>query len=130
MIPTFLINATMETYFQKGLQPAGGSEQDNRLNVPRASLSDAGKAVVGQFGSNALTDSTQISATESCVGCHYSAGIATRFLTNDDGPEKLTGGYPTAIMGENANSGKNGNAEFSWMLQQEPQPKPRSPSSP
>jgi hypothetical protein len=43
MIPTFLINTTMETYFQGGLQPAGGSEQDNRLSPQRDLLSDKGQ---------------------------------------------------------------------------------------
>jgi len=125
MIPTFLINTTMETYFQVGDQPAGGSEQDNRLKVPGSLLSDEGKSVAGDPGGNALTDSTKVFATESCVGCHYSAGITTRFLTNDDGTEALKGGYPSPIMGENANGGNDGNAEFSWMLQQEPWAKPR-----
>ena len=128
MIPTFLINTTMETYFQAGLQAAGGSEQDNRLKVPASYLSDEGKSKTGDSqgnGGNALTDSTKVFATESCVGCHFSAGITTRFLLNDDGTEKLDGAYPIAIMGENANGGDNGNAQFSWMLQQEPWAKPR-----
>jgi hypothetical protein len=129
MIPTFLVNTTMETYFQVGDQPAGGSEQDNRLKVPGSLLSDEGKSVAGDPGGNALTDSTKVFATESCVGCHYSAGITTRFLTNDDGTEALKDGYPIAIMGENANFGNDANAEFSWMLQQEPWAKPR-PSNP
>lgn len=130
MIPTFLINTTMETYFQKGAQPAGPSEQDNRLNPPDVFLSKAGKDLVTQSGGNAFTDNTTIIATESCVGCHFSAGVATRFQTNDDGTRKLTGGYPTAIFGENANGGNNGNADFSWMLQLEPQAQPAQPSPP
>jgi hypothetical protein len=125
MIPTFLINVTMETYFQNGNQPAGPSEQDNRLNPPAALLSTDGQAEVVKSGGNVFTDSTRINATESCVGCHFSAGVATRFKTNDDGTEQLFGRYPTAIFGENANGGDNGNANFSWMLQLEPQAKPR-----
>jgi hypothetical protein len=122
MVPTFLINTTMETYFQKGDQPAGGSEQDNRLGVPAAKLSDEGKKVVGQFGPNTLTDSTHFIGTESCVGCHYSAGIAIMRQADKDGKT-------STIFGENASFGKNGSANFSWMLQQEPQPVPKLPDA-
>jgi hypothetical protein len=115
MIPTFLINTTMETYFQGGLQPAGGSEQDNRLAPPSDLLSDTGKARVANFGSNSLTDSTMVSATESCVGCHFSAGITTMFRAGSGGRQ--------AIQGENAAFGNNGSANYSWMLQLEAQPR-------
>jgi hypothetical protein len=116
MIPTFLINTTMETYFQGGLQPAGGSEQDNRLSPPKDLLSDKGQKQVGSFGGNSLTDSTTVSATESCVGCHFSAGVVTMIKVNADGSK-------TPIFGENGNFGDNGNANFSWMLQMEPHSK-------
>ena len=36
MLPVFLVNTTMETYFQKGTEPTGALEQDDRL--PAASL--------------------------------------------------------------------------------------------
>jgi hypothetical protein len=114
MIPTFLINTTMETFFQKGLQPAGPSEQDNRLSPPSSLLSDPGNAEVASFGGNSLTDSTMVNATESCVGCHFSAGIATMFRT--------VNGVRTAIDGENSTFGDNGSANYSWMLQLEAQP--------
>jgi hypothetical protein len=115
MIPTFLINTTMETYFQRGLQPAGGSEQDNRLAPPSRLLSDAGNAQVADFGGNSLTDSTMVNATESCVGCHFSAGITTMFRAGANGVR-------TAVQGENATFGDNGSANYSWMLQLEAQP--------
>jgi hypothetical protein len=112
MIPVFLINTTMETYFQKGLQNAGTLEQDDRI------------------GDNSVIDKTQVFGTESCVGCHYSAGIATGFKTKP-------GGYvidlnpnthkPTAIFGENNHFGKTGGANFSWMLQLEPKAHPGMP---
>ncbi|MGC3990289.1 MAG: hypothetical protein QM796_11525 [Chthoniobacteraceae bacterium] len=130
MIPTFLINTTMETYFQRGDQPAGGSEQDNRLNIPEELLSDKGKALQNEFGGNAFTDVTRVFATESCVGCHYSSGISIGFKKNPDGSEMLNDGYPTAVFGENNHFGKTGGANFSWMLQLEAQPVPRPSHTP
>jgi hypothetical protein len=84
----------METYFQKGLQQAGPLEQDNRLD-PRFS-----------------TDTKLVFGTESCVGCHYSAGAAIAF-------RKDAKGMTVPIFGENANDGLTGNANFSWLLQLE-----------
>lgn len=51
--PVFLTNMTMETYFQHGNQQAGNEEEGN------------------------VTDNALIFGTESCIGCHSSAGIAT-----------------------------------------------------
>lgn len=94
VVPIYLTNATMETYFQKGLQQAGPLEQDNRLD-PRFS-----------------TDTKLVFGTESCVGCHYSAGAAIAF-------RKDAKGMTVPIFGENANDGLTGNANFSWLLQLE-----------
>jgi hypothetical protein len=117
MIPTFLINTTMETFFQGGLQPAGPSEQDNRLSPPTVLLSDSGVALVKQHGGNSFTDNTGINGTESCVGCHFSAGIAEM-------SRKDANGNTNVVSGENSNFGKNGNANFDWMISQEAQPTP------
>jgi hypothetical protein len=119
MIPTFVINTTMETYFQRGQQPAGGSEQDNRLGVPATLLSAAGTAQVTSFGGNSMTDSTMVNATESCVGCHFSAGIVTMFRAG-------AGDARVPISGENSTFGDNGSANFSWMLSLEAQPRASS----
>jgi hypothetical protein len=91
VVPTFLVNTTMETFFQLGKQPAGPLEQDDRL-APGVPL-----------------DTTEVRGTESCVGCHYSAGICIGFRTVD--------GQRTPIFGENANFGRNGNGNFSWLFQ-------------
>jgi hypothetical protein len=96
VVPVFLINSTMETYFQRGLQPAGPLEQDNRL------------------GASSSTDTKLVFGTESCVGCHYSAGAVIDF-------RQVPGKAKTPIYGENANEGSNGNANFSWLLQIEAQ---------
>jgi hypothetical protein len=102
VVPVYLTNATMETYFQKGFQVAGPLEQDNRLS------------------SNALTDSKMVFGTESCVGCHYSAGICIGFRKDTAGKLILDSkGNKIPIFGENGNDGLNGNANFSWLLQLE-----------
>jgi hypothetical protein len=109
MVPVFLINTTMETYFQHGPQPAGALEQDDRLsNAPPI-------------------DATTVAGTESCVGCHYSSGIATAYKKDlCTGKIVVDGkGYPIIVAGENNHFGKTGNASFSWMLQLEPKGKPR-----
>jgi hypothetical protein len=113
MVPVFLINAVMETYFQTGPQAAGGMEQDDRIP------------------DNTIIDSTRIFGTESCVGCHYSSGIATGFKKNADGTiamNKVTK-KPIPIFGENNHSGKTGGANFSWMLQLEPDAENGAPAS-
>jgi hypothetical protein len=84
----------METYFQKGFQTAGPLEQDDRL------------------GPNSSVDSKMVFGTESCVGCHYSAGACISFRKGADGT-------PQPIFGENGNGGDTGNANFSWLLQLE-----------
>jgi hypothetical protein len=109
MVPVFLVNTTMETYFQKGWQYAGNVEQDDRL-VPTAPPIDSQRAF----------------ATESCVGCHYSSGITIGFKKNADGTEQLINGVPVPIYGENNHFGRTGGANFSWMLQQEPKALPRT----
>jgi hypothetical protein len=110
MVPVFLVNTTMETYFQKGRQPAGPLEQDDRL----------------ANGSPPI-DATMVTGTESCVGCHYSAGIAIGFKKNDDGTDKLDGiGRRIPIFGENGHFGRTGNGAFSWLLQIEAQGRPVS----
>lgn len=108
VIPVFLVNTTMETYFQKGQQEAGALEQDDRLAPGAPSI-----------------DSTLVVGTESCVGCHYSSGIAVGFKRNAAGEEILQDGYPIPIYGENSHFGKTGNAHFSWLLQLEAKAKPR-----
>lgn len=69
--PVFLTNITMETYFQKGVQPA--CEQEHLppgVSCPPASTapSNAPKA-----------DTTPVFATESCMGCHASAGLIVSY---------------------------------------------------
>ena len=113
VIPVFLVNTTMETYFQKGRQEAGALEQDDRLAPGAPSI-----------------DSTIVIGTESCVGCHYSAGIAIGFKRNDAGEEILQNGYPVPIYGENSHFGKTGNGHFSWLLQLEAKAKPRNTAAP
>jgi len=110
MVPVFLVNTTMETYFQNGSQSAGSLEQDDRLAAGSPSI-----------------DSTTVVGTESCVGCHYSSGIATGYK-KDIRTGKIVvdeKGFPAIVTGENNHFGKTGNASFSWMLQLEPKVKPR-----
>ncbi|MDY8138147.1 hypothetical protein [Aquimarina sp. 2201CG5-10] len=76
-----LTNLSMETFFQKGNQPASSLIEGNAPNN------------IGIFG------------TESCMGCHSSAGVYIK--------GKLTNGYPP----------KSGQltADFSWLLAQKAQ---------
>ncbi len=114
VVPVFLVNTTMETYFQKGLQPAGPLEQDDRL-------ADGAPPI----------DNTPVFGTESCVGCHYSAGAAVGFRTNADGSFQRDGnGRKIPIFGENSHFGKTGNGNFSWLLQIEARTAPLPGSAP
>ena len=62
--PVYLINPLLETYFQKGNQPAFLQEETS-------------------------TDQTQVFGTESCMGCHSSAAIANG-VTVDQGVKQAT----------------------------------------
>jgi hypothetical protein len=73
--PVYLTNATMETYFQKGNQNASKQEEGSPPS---------------QF---------QLFATESCMGCHSSAGIAQ----SGTPPNVVYSGQLTA--------------DFSWLMQ-------------
>jgi hypothetical protein len=98
MVPVYLVNSTMETYFQKGQQEAGPLEQDDR--VPFS------------------IDSTTVFGTESCVGCHYSAGACLGFRQDITGNYlRDSAGNKIPIYGENSHGGRTANANFSWMLQ-------------
>jgi len=114
VVPTFVANTTMETYFQGGNQPAGPQERDNR--PPKAG-----------------DDLTMVFATESCVGCHFSAGACRGFKLDTSKVvfDKKVGGYvypfelkdgrKKPIFGIDGHGGKTGNANFSWLLQMKAQ---------
>jgi hypothetical protein len=104
--PTFLTNITMETYFQKGNQAACNSEElPDGMNCPNggaveppvwnSALNKLGKPVTP--GVNTLSF-----ITESCTGCHSSAGIWTSW-----DPATGTGTKSGQLTGD-----------FSWLLQQ------------
>ncbi|HZP65758.1 MAG TPA: hypothetical protein VFB32_05565 [Rudaea sp.] len=86
--PVFLTNITMETYFQKGAQAA--CHQEETQNCP------AGNWLSANQQKTANADMTSIFATESCMGCHSSAGL---YIT----PTKTSG----QLMGD-----------FSWLFSQ------------
>lgn len=100
VVPVYLTNSTMETYFQHGFQAAAPLEQDDRTSL--------------------LFDTTMVFGTESCAGCHYSAGACIGFRKDVTG--KLlhdSKGQKIPMFGENGNDGLTGNANFSWLLQLE-----------
>lgn len=102
-VPVHLVNTTMETFFQQGNQPAGPLAWDDRLPT------------------GLVADPNTVFATESCVGCHFSAGACIgfkkdpygRFLTTQLDGKK----YRIPIFGQNAVQGKTGDADYSWLLQ-------------
>ena len=100
--PVFLTNITMETYFQHGVQPACNAEElpSNAL-CPAQWLQNKGP------GAPPLGDTTSIFATESCMGCHSSAGICTTLELNSRGTCKTTAPQLSA--------------DFSWLLSQKAQ---------
>lgn len=119
--PVFLTNITMETYFQSGNQPACNQEENvpSSANCPPDYASLAPGTAISAYapdppiwttplnnGSPAKPGiSTQIMATESCMGCHSSAGIVTAY-------DPKTGSKKTA--GQLS-------ADFSWLLSQKAQ---------
>ncbi|GEP44073.1 hypothetical protein [Brevifollis gellanilyticus] len=103
VVPVFLVNTTMETFFQSGNQVAGPVADDYRL--------PAGLAA----------DPNIIFATESCAGCHFSAGAAVAFKKDPYGryvTQTIDGvKYRVPIFGQNAVRGLMGDADYSWLMQ-------------
>jgi hypothetical protein len=74
--PVFLTNITMETYFQTGVQPACSQEElPGDINCP------PGNATASGFPKPS-GDMTNVFGSESCVGCHSSAGFYKSFDLN------------------------------------------------
>ena len=103
VVPVHLVNTTMETFFQNGNQQAGPLAEDDRL--PPGNTADP----------------ATVFATESCAGCHFSAGACIGFKKDNNGKylvQNLDGkNYRVPIFGKNASRGVNGNADYSWLLQ-------------
>jgi hypothetical protein len=101
VVPVYLTNSTMETYFQKGFQTAAPLEQDDHTGL--------------------IFDTTMVFGTESCAGCHYSAGACIEFRRDPATHKLLTdqNGNKIPMFGQNGNGGYGGNANFSWLLQLE-----------
>jgi hypothetical protein len=111
VVPVYLANTTMETFFQLGNQKAGPLAEDDRLP------------------SGVVSDSQIVFGTESCVGCHYSAGACIGFKTDLQGRPVLdANGKRIPIFGKNANAGLTGSANYSWLLQMRAQARPYPPS--
>lgn len=84
--PVFLTNITMETYFQHGVAPACNAEElGSNVACP------AGQWLSGNQKAGAVGDTTSIFNTESCMGCHSSAGLYTSLSGNQSG--QLTGDF-------------------------------------
>jgi hypothetical protein len=119
--PVFLTNITMETYFQSGNEPAcHQQETPNTFSCPPAYASLPPGSKMDPYTpeppiwTTPLNNSsspvragttTQIMATESCMGCHSSAGIIVHY---DPATKKRT-------------SGPQLSGDFSWLLSQKAQ---------
>ena len=109
IVPVFLVNTTMESYFQAGPQVAGPLEEDDRL--PFGFWSDDASEHVSP-------DRTKVFGTETCVGCHFSAGAVVGFRKNERG-EYLRDdlGLKIPIYGKNGSFGQTGNGAYLWQFQ-------------
>jgi len=103
VVPVHLVNTTMETFFQAGNQAAGPVADDYRLPA------------------GLLADPNIIFSTESCAGCHFSAGAAVAFKKDPYGryvTQTVDGvKYRVPIFGQNAVRGLMGDADYSWLMQ-------------
>lgn len=116
VVPVYLVNTTMETFFQNGNQPAGPVADDYRLPA------------------GLLADPNIVFATESCAGCHFSAGACVGFKKDPYGryvTQTVDGlKYRVPIFGQNAVRGLMGDADYSWLLQLRAQSAPYTGSEP
>jgi hypothetical protein len=110
VVPVYVINTVLESYFQGGNQPAGPLEEDDRLPV-------------GFFADNPTEritpDRSIVFGTESCVGCHYSAGAVVAFKRDENGDplHDPATGEKIPVYGERANFGQTGSADSYWQFQ-------------
>jgi hypothetical protein len=120
VVPVYVVNTTMESYFQDGNQPAGPLEEDDRL--PTGFFADKPTEKV-------TPDRTEVFGTESCVGCHYSAGAVVAFKRDENGSpvRDKTTGLKVPYYGERANFGQTGNADYFWQLQLKARQKQQQP---
>jgi hypothetical protein len=116
VVPVFLVNTTMETFFQNGNQPAGPVADDYRLPA------------------GLLADPNIVFATESCSGCHFSAGACVGFKKDPYGryvTQTIDGiKYRVPIFGQNAVNGMMGAADYSWLMQLRAQSAPYTGKEP
>jgi hypothetical protein len=118
--PVMLTNITMETYFQSDNQPACNQEEGASGPCPQPYNSQPPGTKVDAYTPNPPVwtsplnngstpvkpgTTTQIMATESCMGCHSSAGIVIAY--NPVTKKKTTSGQLTA--------------DFSWLPSQKAQ---------
>jgi hypothetical protein len=102
--PVMLTNITMETYFQKGNQPACKSEE-----LPGTLSCPTGPAEPPVWNARLNASKTPVKPginttafiTESCTGCHSSAGVWTSY-----DPAKRSGTQSGQLT-----------ADFSWLLE-------------
>lgn len=80
--PVYLTNITMETYFQVGVQPA--CQQEETQNCP------AGQWLSENQQTSGPVNTTSVFGTESCMGCHSSAGL---YITPTTTSGQLTGDF-------------------------------------
>lgn len=101
VVPVYLVNTVMESYFQGGNQVAGPLEEDDRLPT------------------GFTPDLTKVFGTESCVGCHFSAGAAVAFKRDENGVQMRDQqtGLKVPVYGKNGSFGETGNAGYFWQLQ-------------
>lgn len=110
VVPVYVINTVLESYFQGGNQPAGPLEEDDRL--PAGFFKDNPSERI-------TPDRTIVFGTESCVGCHYSAGAVVAFKRDENGKplhDPATGAL-IPVYGDRANFGQTGNADYYWQFQ-------------
>jgi hypothetical protein len=89
VVPVYLVNSTMESYF---------ADNPNEPVTP---------------------DRTRVFGTESCVGCHFSAGAAIAFKRDENRKLLVDAktGLKTPIYGKNGSFGQTGNAHYFWQFQ-------------
>ncbi|HEY1751192.1 MAG TPA: hypothetical protein VGG29_08005 [Caulobacteraceae bacterium] len=100
--PVYLTNITMETYFQGGNEPAcNGMELPGNVNCP-ANPTTWTSPQNNKPPPIAQANSSNVFVSESCMGCHSSAGVYTSY--NPTTQQGTTSGQLTG--------------DFSWLLTQ------------
>jgi len=114
IVSIYFANSLVDRTFAQVFTPELGEHLDQALGVYQDLSTRYSAASVGAFNLHALlggieeSDTTLVFGTESCIGCHYSAGMCLGFKRDAEGNLVYKEGNKVPVFGYYGNGGHNG----------------------